>query len=106
MRAAGGNGSMKQKRMDALTRMVVSLSAAMLAMLIVAAGWIVAFAMAQPRQAVTAVAAAPPAPPPTLPRSHFVPPPFADLAPAAEPVAVLTPMASAAVVEVVAASNV
>jgi soluble lytic murein transglycosylase-like protein len=37
-----------------------------------------------------------------------VPPPFADLAPATEPIVaeVLTPMASAAVVEVVAASNV
>jgi soluble lytic murein transglycosylase-like protein len=44
----------------------------------------------------------------TLPLSHFVPPPFADLTPAVEPVVaeVLTPMASAAVVEVVAASNV
>ncbi|MBV8547552.1 MAG: lytic transglycosylase domain-containing protein [Acidobacteria bacterium] len=44
-----------------------------------------------------------------LPRSHFVPPPFADLTPAAETPVVaetLAPMASAAVVEVVAATNV
>jgi len=99
---------MRQKRMDALTQMAVALSAVMLAMLIFAAGWIVAFGMAQPkRQEATAVVALP-TPPPALPRSHFVPPPFADLTPALEPVAaaVLTPMASAAVVEVVAASNV
>ena len=99
---------MKSRRMDSLTRMVVSLSAAMLTVLIFSAGWIVAFAMTQPRQAARTVAAAPPPPPPILPRSHFVPPPFADLTPAAEPIVaeVLTPMASAAVVEVVAASNV
>jgi soluble lytic murein transglycosylase-like protein len=100
---------MKQQRLNALTRITVALSAAMLTMLIFSAGWIVAFAMAQPRrQAARAVAAiAPPAPTPTLPRSHFVPPPFADLTPAAEPIAaVLTPMASSAVVEVVAAPNI
>jgi soluble lytic murein transglycosylase-like protein len=96
--------------------MVVSVSVAMLAVLMFAAGWIVAVASTAtvPRAiAMVALPTPPPVPPATLPRSRFVPPPFADLTPAPDaPVVaavlmpVLTPMASAVVVEVVAASNV
>ncbi|HEV7485300.1 MAG TPA: lytic transglycosylase domain-containing protein [Thermoanaerobaculia bacterium] len=90
------------------TRVVVALSVTMLGVLLFSARWIVAAGTAVPRPQSRVAAAPSPAPSPTLPRSHFVQPPFADLTPAAETVAaaVLTPMASAAVVEVVAASNV
>jgi len=90
--------------LDALTATVAVLSIMAVSLLLIAAAgiaWIGTHPAAAKPVAIVAVAA--PAPAPTLPRSHFVPPAFADLAPAAE----LTPMASAsAVVEVVAASNV
>jgi soluble lytic murein transglycosylase-like protein len=94
--------------MDVSTRVVVALSVTMLGVLLFSARWIVAAGTAAPPRQFRVAAAPSPAPSPTLPRSHFVQPPFADLTPAAETVAaeVLTPMASAAVVEVVAASNV
>jgi soluble lytic murein transglycosylase-like protein len=90
---------------DVLTATIAVLAIFTVSLLLVLAAGI-AYAGTRPRPSPHIIAAAPvpPAPPPTLPRSHFVPPPFADLTPAAEPV--LTPMASAAVVEVVAASNV
>jgi soluble lytic murein transglycosylase-like protein len=94
--------------MDVSTRIVVTLSVPTLALLIFAAGWIVAVASTiPPRTIAGAATSAAPSAPPTLPKSHFVPPPFADLTPAPEPVAVMPPpMASAAVVEVVAVANV
>lgn len=97
------------ERISRGTRLVVVLSMVTLGVLFFSAGWIVAVAAAAPRPLPRVAHAAIPLPPPTLPRSHFVPPPFADLTPAAEtPVVVtlLARMASAAVVEVVAASNV
>jgi soluble lytic murein transglycosylase-like protein len=99
----------KGVHLDALTAAVAILSVAAVTFLLIAAAGIV-YAGTQlrvaPRTAAQHTAAAPA--PRTLPLSHFVPPPFADLAPATEPIVaeVLTPMASAAVVEVVAASNV
>jgi soluble lytic murein transglycosylase-like protein len=100
--------------MDVSTRIVVTLSVPTLALLIFAAGWIVAVASTIPPRAIAGAATSvAPSAPPTLPKSRFVPPPFADLTPApdAPTVAavltpVLVPMASAVVVEVVAASNV
>jgi soluble lytic murein transglycosylase-like protein len=97
----------KSLHLDGLTAAVAVLSIVAITFLLIVAGGIVYVGTHPP--AVTHLAVqAPPAPPPALPRSHFVPPPFADLTPAAEPVteAALTPMASAAVVEVVAGSNV
>jgi soluble lytic murein transglycosylase-like protein len=87
-------------QLDAWTATVAVLSIIAVTMLLTAAAGIVWLGRRPAPLAVAPLIA-------TLPRSHFVPPPFADLAPAAEPVAaVLTPMASSAVVEVVAAPNV
>jgi soluble lytic murein transglycosylase-like protein len=96
-----------RRSFDTATRVTVTLSVVTLCLLFLTAGCLMGIGLT-PHPRLPAVVQAAPLAPPTLPRSHFVPPPFADLTPAAEPViaAVLTPMASAAVVEVVAASNV
>jgi soluble lytic murein transglycosylase-like protein len=97
----------KGLHLDGLTATVAVLAiVAVTFLLIVAAG--IAYAGTHQPARSRVIAQVRVDPPATLPRSHFVPPPFADLTPAAEtPIAaaVLTPMASAAVVEVVAASN-
>jgi soluble lytic murein transglycosylase-like protein len=85
---------------DVFTGIVAALALVIVSLLLAIAGGI-AYAGTHPPQAREAAL--------LLPRSHFVPPPFADLAPAAETPVVAgppPPMASAAVVEVVAASNV
>jgi len=91
-----------RRSFDAATRVTVTLSVVVLCILLCTAGWLIGVGLSPYPRPLVVAHTAPPAAPPTLPRSHFVPPPFADLAPAAE----LTPMASAVVVEVVAASNV
>jgi soluble lytic murein transglycosylase-like protein len=96
----------KGLHLDALTATVAVLAIVSVTfLLIVAAG--IAYAGMHLPAAARVTAQVRPTPPPTLPRSHFVPPPFADLTPAAETAvaAPLPPMASAAVIEVVAASN-
>jgi len=91
-----------RRSFDAATRVTVTLSVVTLCVLFLTAGWLIGIGLT-PHPRLLAVVQAAPLAPPTLPRSHFVPPAFADLAPAAE----LTPMASAsAIVEVVATSNV
>jgi soluble lytic murein transglycosylase-like protein len=92
----------KRLHLDALTATVAVLAVvAVTFLLIVAAG--IAYAGTHLPAAVIVAKTRPALPPAlTLPRSHFVPPPWSDLVPAVE----VTPMASAAVVEVVAAPNV
>lgn len=100
--------------LDAMTATLAVLSIIAVTFLLIAAAGIawIGTRSAGAKPIVVAVATAPPPPPPVLPRSRFVPPRVADLAPAVFVVEVGTPafnlpMASpAAVVEVVADADV
>jgi len=99
----------KGLHLDALTATVAILAIVSVTFLLIVAAGIAYVGIHLPAAPQAAAKIIPPAPPPTLPKSHFVPPPFADLTPAPETPAVAAmpaPMASAAVVEVVAVANV